>query len=42
MRDFHATLLHLMGIDHMELSYFHNGLEERLTGPQEAHVVEAV
>ncbi len=42
VRDFHATLLHLMGIDHMELSYFHNGLEERLTGPQEAHVVEAV
>ena len=42
VRDFHATLLHMMGIDHMELSYFHNGLEERLTGPQEAHVVEAV
>lgn len=42
VRDFHATLLHLMGIDHRELSYFHNGLEERLTGPQEAHVVEAI
>ena len=42
VRDFHATLLHLMGIDHMELSYFHNGLEERLTGPQVAHIVEAI
>ena len=42
VRDFHATLLHLLGIDHMELSYFHNGLAERLTGPQEAHIVETV
>ena len=42
VRDFHATILHLMGVDHLELSYFHNGLEERLTGPQEAHIVEAV
>tara|TARA_B100002051_G_scaffold154552_1_gene146178 strand:- start:144 stop:914 length:771 start_codon:yes stop_codon:yes gene_type:complete len=40
VRDFHATLLHLLGLDHNALTYFHNGLDQRLTGPQEAHVVE--
>ena len=39
VHDFHATLLHLLGIDHDALTYFHNGLEKRLTGPDEAHVV---
>ena len=37
---FHATLLHLMGLDHRDLTYLHNGLDERLTGPQEVDVVE--
>ncbi|MDA7916499.1 DUF1501 domain-containing protein [Verrucomicrobia bacterium] len=31
VQDFHATLLHLMGMDHEKLTYFHNGREERLT-----------
>ena len=38
VRDFHATLLHLMGLDHHRLSYYQNGLDQRLTGPQEATV----
>jgi hypothetical protein len=42
VRDFHATLLHLLGLDHTSLSVFHHGLEERLTGPTEAHVIEKV
>lgn len=42
VNDFHATLLHLMGIDHNELTYYHNGLDKRLTGPDEAHVVKGV
>ena len=42
VRDLHATILHLMGIDHESLSVFNHGLEERLTGPEEAHVLEAV
>ena len=42
VRDFHATVLHLLGIDHEYLSVLHHGLEERLTGPSEAHVVQAV
>lgn len=29
--DFHATLLHLMGIDHTRLTYRHNGIDRRLT-----------
>ncbi|MCG8651701.1 MAG: DUF1501 domain-containing protein [Pirellulales bacterium] len=42
VNEFHATLLHLLGLDHRELTYFHNGLDERLTGPQEVHVVEGL
>src|SRR5262249_37804970 len=29
--DFHATLLHLLGIDHTRLTYYHNGIRRRLT-----------
>lgn len=29
--DFHATLLHLLGIDHTRLTYYHNGIQRRLT-----------
>jgi hypothetical protein len=29
--DFHATLLHLLGIDHEKLTYYHNGIQRRLT-----------
>jgi hypothetical protein len=29
--DFHATVLHLMGIDHEKLTYYHNGIQRRLT-----------
>lgn len=29
----HATILHLLGLDPQSLSYFHNGLDERLIGP---------
>ena len=31
LHDIHATILHLMGIDHELLTYFHQGREERLT-----------
>jgi hypothetical protein len=39
VNEFHATLLHLMGLDHRRLTYYHNGLDERLTGPSEVNVV---
>ncbi|MBB73829.1 MAG: hypothetical protein CMJ75_04865 [Planctomycetaceae bacterium] len=29
--DFHATVLHLFGIDHEQLTYYHNGIRRRLT-----------
>ncbi len=31
VNDLHATILHLLGLDHEALTYFHNGREERLT-----------
>ena len=39
IRDLHATLLHLMGLDHRKLTYFYGGLDHKLTGVQEAHVI---
>lgn len=39
VHDFHATLLHLLGVDHETLTYFHNGLDERLTGPAPSNIV---
>ena len=29
--DFHATVLHLLGLDHKKLTVYHNGFERRLT-----------
>lgn len=29
--DFHATILHLLGLDHTRLTYYHNGIQRRLT-----------
>jgi hypothetical protein len=31
VHDIHATVLHLMGLDHKRLTYFHQGRDERLT-----------
>jgi uncharacterized protein (DUF1501 family) len=42
VRDLHATILHLLGLKHERLSFFHNGLDQRLTGPSEAHVVREI
>jgi hypothetical protein len=29
--DFHATILHLFGLDHERLTFYHNGIQRRLT-----------
>ena len=42
VRDLHATILHLMGIDHYKLTYLYGGLERRLTGPQDADVIRSI
>jgi hypothetical protein len=34
VHDFHATILHLMGIDHERLTFYHNGIFRRLTNVQ--------
>ncbi len=42
LRDYHATLMHLLGIDHERFTHRWRGLHVRLTGVEEAHVVKAV
>lgn len=41
LHDIHATILHLMGLDHEHLTYFHQGRQESLTDVG-GRVVEAV
>ncbi len=41
-RDLHATILHLMGLQHDRLTYFHEGREHRLTGPEGGKVVHEI
>jgi hypothetical protein len=40
--DWHATILHLLGLRHDRLFVEINGLKEKLTGVDEAHVVKGV
>jgi len=42
VHDLHATILHLMGIDHERFTYRHQGLDFRLTGVEPAKVVKGV
>lgn len=39
IRDFHATILHLLGFDHERLTYKHQGLDQKLTGVEPARVI---
>ena len=39
--DFHATILHLLGIDHTRLTVRHNGIDRRLTDVH-GHVIEEI
>ncbi|MDG2207687.1 MAG: DUF1501 domain-containing protein [Pirellulales bacterium] len=39
IRDFHATVLHLLGFDHERFSVKYQGLDQKLTGVLPAHVV---
>ena len=42
VRDLHATLLHLLGIDHRRLTYKYQGLDFRLTGVLPAKVIQQI
>lgn len=39
VRDLHATMLHLAGLDHERLTFQHQGLDAKLTGVERARVV---
>jgi hypothetical protein len=39
VRDFHATILQLLGIDHERFTFKHQGLDQRLTGVEPAKVI---
>jgi hypothetical protein len=39
IRDFHATVLHLLGIDHQRFTFRHQGLDQRLTGVEKAEPI---
>jgi uncharacterized protein (DUF1501 family) len=40
IRDFHATVLKLLGIDHQRFTYRYQGLDQKLTGVEEAKVIK--
>jgi hypothetical protein len=40
--DLHATILHLMGLDHTKLTYFYSGLNQRITGVRGVVVKKAL
>ena len=40
--DLHATILHLLGLDHERLTFRHEGLDQRLTGVQPRQVIQDV
>ncbi len=42
VRDLHATILHLLGLDHVGLSFRMQGLDQRLTGVEPARVVTEI
>ncbi len=42
VRDFNATILHCLGIDHNKLTYKFQGLDQKLTGPSPASVVQGL
>lgn len=42
VRDLHATMLHLLGINHQRFSVEFQGLDTKLTGVEEAHVIKDI
>lgn len=42
VRDLHATMLHLLGIDHARFSLKFQGLDARLTGVEPSRVVQEI
>lgn len=42
INDLNATILHQLGIDHRRFTFPYQGLDQRLTGVEEAHVVQKI
>ena len=42
IRDLHATILHLMGLDYEKLTYFYSGLNQKLTGVLEPEIIHGL
>ncbi|MDA1212620.1 MAG: DUF1501 domain-containing protein [Planctomycetota bacterium] len=42
VHDLHATIMHLLGIDHEQFTYRYQGLDFKLSGVEEAHVVKDI
>ena len=42
VHDLHATLLHLLGIDHQRFTYRYQGLDQKLTGVEPASVIRPI
>jgi hypothetical protein len=42
LRDLHATILHLMGLNSRQLTYPFGGLDNKLTGVVEADVIRGI
>ncbi len=42
INDLNATILHQLGIDHRRFTFAYQGLDQRLTGVEEAHVVQKI
>ena len=42
VRDLHATMLHLLGVDHERLIFPFQGLDQKLTGVEKARVVKEI
>ena len=42
VRDLHATMLHLLGVDHEGLTFPFQGLDQKLTGVEESKVINDI
>ena len=42
VRDLHATMLQLLGIDHQQFTFRNQGLDDRLTGVEPARIIHEI
>ena len=42
VRDLHATMLHLLGIDHQRFTFKNQGLDDRLTGVEPSRIIKEI